>query len=74
MNKKKLMSQANNSVNHLTIKDLPCEWNELNRSNEKNVSAELVELSEKNLQQVVGGFAPSNKGQILFGNIYFGGL
>jgi bacteriocin-like protein len=43
MNKKSLMSQMVNLDNYLTIKDLP---------------AELVELSEKDLQQVVGGRDP----------------
>jgi bacteriocin leader peptide (microcyclamide/patellamide family) len=43
MNKKNLISQMVNPVNHLTINNLP---------------AELVELSEENLQQVVGGKKP----------------
>jgi bacteriocin-like protein len=43
MNTKNLTSQIAKTVNHLTIKNLP---------------AELVELSEKDLQQVVGGREP----------------
>jgi len=40
MNKKTLMSKMVKPINHLTMEDLP---------------AELVEWSEKDLQQVVGG-------------------
>jgi putative ATP-grasp target RiPP len=43
MNKKNSMSSMVNPVNRITIQDLP---------------AELVELSEENLHQVVGGKEP----------------
>jgi len=43
MNPKNLVPQMVNSVNHITIQDLP---------------AELVEMSEEELQQVVGGIEP----------------
>ena len=40
MREQNLMTQTNNSVNHLTIKNLP---------------VELIELSENELKNVVGG-------------------
>lgn len=45
MNKKNLISHTNDSVNAITTKD---------------VSTELAELSDKDLQQIVGGLMPEH--------------
>jgi bacteriocin-like protein len=48
MNQKKLLLQAIQPFNHITIQNLPTEF---------------VELSDKDLQQIVGGRQPRSDGQ-----------